>query len=245
MARLALAVIGAVIALAPSPARTAEEKCIPRCEELPAMERELFDQEYLQKRFQEYLEMNVVPNPEMVEDSDSKGGKRLESMIEAMARDAAQALTRDSQSPAGGGRKGQAAPGAGTSAECKLFVYVKGKPKPLEEKKFRGERPCWDAEFVLTHEGQHVEDCKSGVKILDVYELYAASDVRAYGAGIRKLRELIAQTAGSCGWKGSTNKTKANPVDKKDEMVVPTPADVAEIVNALKTNASAARRGRR
>ena len=63
--------------------------------------------------------------------------------------------------------------------------------------------------------------------------VYAASDVRAYGAGIRSLRHKIAETALRCGWAGSSSINKKNPVDKNDEETVPTKKDVQEILNAL------------
>lgn len=216
---------------APAPAA----ECKPACAELPAMERELFNQEFLQDRFNRYMSYELVANPQMAPDPDHPGTQAMESMIAALQREAAAALTRYMRSAAGGGQSGSAAPGAGTGADCKLYLYSPaGKQIPYNEDKFRQSHKCWDVEFTLAHEGQHVADCKAGKKINEEYESYIASDVRAYGAGVRALRKIIAATAARCGWKGSTRARKPNPVDREDQDVVPTPADVNEILGALK-----------
>jgi hypothetical protein len=219
-------------------------QCAPKCAELPTMETELFNQEYLQARFKKYLTYDVVPVPGPTPDPDHPGKMVQENMIEAMQRDAQEALNRFMESPAGGGQKGAAAPGAGTSSDCVIHLYKPGgKMIAYDDASYRKSHKCWDAEFLLSHERQHVVDCKAGLKINDDYEAYAASDVRAYGAGVKKLRELVAETAKRCGWKGSTKKDKKNPVDQSDEPVVPTPADVNDILSALKTAPTPAGRG--
>jgi hypothetical protein len=182
----------------------------------------------------------------MAPDPDHPGQQAMESMIDAMQRSAREALTAYMQSPAGGGQKGTAAPAAGTSADCKLVLYTPaGKQVPYDDATYRKTHSCWDADFTLAHENVHVADCKAGLDINGEYESYAASDVRAYGAGVRTLRKLIAETAARCGWKGSTKKTKKNPVDLKDEDVVPTPSDVNELLDALKGAPTPAGKGGR
>jgi hypothetical protein len=231
-----------VALLAPATARS--DECLPRCDELPAMERELFEQEFLQDRFKKYLDGDIIPEPQRRPNTD-KGEFVFESMVDAIARDAGEALTRHNASEAGGGRAGAARGAAGTDAACEVYVLHGEKKTPYNDKVFRETHPCWETEFVLAHEAQHVSHCKKGLKIVEQHDLYSASDVVAYGAGIRKLRALIAETATRCGWKGSTRKTKPNPVDRKEQMVVPTPADVKEILDALKNAPAAARRGQR
>jgi hypothetical protein len=233
------AALAALAALAPERALAAgsgeASACAPACSELPAMQRELLAQEFLQERFQKYLGYAIVPTPEMSADPEHPGKQVLESMIQATQRDAAAALTRHQQSAAGGGQSGTAAPAAGTTSACEIVLILPGgKQVPYDDGRYRRTHACWDAEFLLAHERQHVADCKAGKKILEDYHAFNESDVAAYGAGIRRLRELMAETAKRCHWQGSVNKTKPNPVDKADEPVVPTAADVAEILDALK-----------
>ena len=70
---------------------------------LPAMERELFNQEFLQDRFNRYMSYELVANPQMAPDPDHPGTQAMESMIAALQREAAAALTRYMRSAAGGG----------------------------------------------------------------------------------------------------------------------------------------------
>jgi hypothetical protein len=247
------AALAALAALAPGRAGAAgpsdAPQCKPQCSELDDMQKELFEQEFMQARFQKYLELDIVPNPQFVIDPQT-GKKVLETMIDAMQREAAEALSRYMGSPAGGGSSGTAAPAAGTTEECTIKVIQNGKASPWDDKAYRKAHPCWDADYVLGHEQQHVADCKAGAKIHKDYRVYAASDVRAYGVGIRSLRKQIAATAKRCGWRGSVRDdgteiiTGKNPVDGQDQQVVPTPAEVKQIVDALKT-APANGRGRK
>jgi len=218
----------AMAAMSLLPSRAGAE-CKPTCSDIVPMQKELWGQEFLQARFKKYLDYDIIPSPEAAG----------ESMVEAMQHDAAAALSRYEQSPAGGGQKGNAAPAAGTAPDCTIKLYLPNhKTVPYDDAAYRKTHKCWEAEFLLAHEQQHVADCKGGAKF-DEYLGYAASDVRAYGVGVRRLRKLIADTAKSCNWRGSVNKDgsenveKKNPVDKQPEPVVPTPADVDEIINAL------------
>lgn len=221
-------------------------ECKPRCGELPAMERELFNQEFLQDRFSKYAKLDIVASPQNVPDPDNPGKTMVETMIMAMQREAAAALSAYMKSAAGGGQKGKAAPGAGTNEKCQKYTYLpNGKQIPFDEDLLRKKLACWDVDFTLAHENQHVADCQAGLQINSEYEAYAASDVRAYGAGIRALRSIIAETARRCGWEGSVNKRKKNPVDNKDEDVVPTKADADKLGGALKSAPSAGKGGRR
>jgi hypothetical protein len=230
----------AILALAAALPSRAGAECTPGCDELPAMQKALFQQEFLQERFQKYVTYDIVPSPELVV-NPATGQKELETMIDAMQREGAQALQRCMKSPAGGGVEGTAAAGAGTTARCTIVVTENGKSVPLVEAKYRKTHRCWDADYTLDHERQHVADCEKGHKITEEYLTYAASDVRAYGVGIRVLRRHIAATARRCGWKGSArddgteNATRKNPVDDQEQPVVPTPAQVQQIVDALKT----------
>jgi hypothetical protein len=232
--RTLLAAVATLAALAAPPMASAEE-CLPKCTDLPAMEKELFDSEFLQALFKKYVDLDRIPKP-------TEPG---ESMIDAMQREARVGLDEFNGSPAGGGKKGASAPHAGTTEKCTLVLYVKGKPTPYDDALYRRTHACWDADSLLVHELKHVAHCRAGLEIHSDFRLYAASDVQAYGAGARKLRALIAETAGRCGWKGSTRKTKPNPVDKIDVMVVPTPAEVKEIVDALKNAPTVAGKGKR
>src|SRR4051812_45370366 len=67
--------------------------CVPPCSDLRDMESALLQQEFLQARFKKYASFDLVPSPELVPDPDHPGKKVVESMIEAMQRDAREALT--------------------------------------------------------------------------------------------------------------------------------------------------------
>ena len=62
---------------------------------------------------------------------------------------------------------------------------------------------------------------------------YAAFDVEAYGVGIKQLRKSIAELARKCGWAGSTNETKKNPVRDQEVDVVPTLEEAKALAKAL------------
>lgn len=233
---LCAATLAAVTALSPARAGAAgPPECVPACAELPAMQQQLFQQELLQARFKKYLDYDIVPSPQMVPDPERPGKKVLETMIDAMQRDAAEALARHMASPAGGGTAGSAAAAAGTTDSCEIKLIQGEKVSAFDEASYRKTHRCWDADFLIAHEQQHVADCKAGVKINADYHSYAASDVRAYGVGVRALRRHIAGTARRCGWKGSTRPDRKNPVDQRDQAVVPTPAEVQQLVDALKS----------
>jgi hypothetical protein len=202
------------------------------------MERELFQQEFLQAQFQKYaVGMTIIPNPQRVSDPDHPGKMVDETMIEAMQREAADALTGESASKAGGGKKGKAAAAAGTQPDCSVVVILPGGKKvPYNEAQYLKSHACWDASFLIAHENQHVADCHVSKTMFDNYAEYAASDVRAYGVGVRKLRELIHETASRCGVEGSSEDSKPNPVDKKPEQTIPTPDQVKSRLDALKAN---------
>ncbi len=206
------------------------------CKSLPSLEQELFEQEWLQREFQEYAMGNKrAPKPGTGQTAaDALAGQVLADFRSWLG------------SPAGGGGARGGAPELGTSwSSCALVAYetVRKNNKtthreiPFDEAKFRKNNCDEVANYLLTHEQKHVEQCKkypssSGVD-LGSWQDYSAFDVQAYGAGIKDLRRSIANLARKCGWQGSTNATKKNPVDGDTVDVVPTMAEAKAIAKAL------------
>jgi hypothetical protein len=208
-----------------------------RCEDLPMLENQLFQQEFLQKRFEDYV---VYKLPTLPKGYD---GTAKDYMVEQIIA----AFNAYLNSPAGGGG-GVGSAELGTEYDsCKLVFYVKDakgknvidpntkkqKTIPFDEKAYREKNCKAIADYLLAHENQHVADCKSEKRDISAWQVYAAADVRAYGAGIANLRKSIAKLASECGWQGSTRKTKddrqGNPVN-----VVPTPDQVKKLAQTLK-----------
>jgi hypothetical protein len=150
-------------------------------------------------------------------------------------------------SPAGGGG-GVGYAELGTDYDsCKLVLYVKDakgknvidpktkkeKTMPFDEKAYRAKNCKAIADYLLAHEKQHVADCTAEKRDISAWQVYAAADVRAYGAGIASLRKTVAHLATDCGWEGSTRATKndeqGNPVS-----VVPTLDQVKTLALTLK-----------
>lgn len=209
-----LAVLAFLLALT-SPALAAPPTC-DKCKDLPRLERELFEQEWLQREFHEYARYGkALP----------AGGAPGDS-ADAMVRQVTSDFNAWLKSPAGGGGGRDGAAELGTDwKDCKLVMYVdRGKKTvPFDEKKYREKNCAPLADYLLAHENKHVEQCKAHKGAdLSYYANYAAFDTEAYGTGIRNLRASIAALAKKCGWEGSTRPTKKNPEDGKDEDVVPT-----------------------
>lgn len=236
----ALAALTASLLLT-SPALAAGKSSGPprcdRCRDLPMLESQLFQQEFLRKAFQEYVDWKVPSVP------SGYDGTGRDFMVETITAQFNAYLN----SPAGGGG-GRGAAELGTDFDnCKLVFYVKdakGKnvidPKtkkektiPFDEKAYRAKNCKAIADYLLTHENQHVADCKSQKRDISAWQVYAAYDVRAYAAGIANLRKSIAALASRCGWQGSTNKTKQDSEGNEVD-VVPTPDEVKKLAHALK-----------
>jgi len=233
------------LALLAAPAARADE-CHPSCAELHEMEYQLFAQEYLQEKFQHFVD-GAVPSPGMMDDPDHPGQKTPENLVEALQRQAAQDLSEHLGGPAGGARRQGRARRRDRPRLQDPPVPAQRQDRPLrrqglpQEPTRAGTRTSSSRTRASTW-----PTARPGIKLFDTYSAYAAGDVRAYGVGIRNLRASIAETASRCGWKGSTRKgapspTKPNPVDKKDEPVVPTPQEVKDLVSQLQNAPTAAR----
>jgi hypothetical protein len=221
---------------APKKARTGPPRC-DRCKDLPMLEEQFFQQEFLRKAFQEYLDWKL---PSIPKGSDASATQAMVDQITA-------AFTAFLNSPAGGGGGSGGAELGTDNDTCKLVYYVKGpdgkniidpktkkeKTLPFDEKEYRKKNCAAIADYLLAHENQHVADCKNDHKDLSQWQNYAAADVRAYANGIRNLRKSIAKLASKCGWQGSTRKTKQDSQGEEAE-VIPTMAEVKELAKALK-----------
>lgn len=232
----------AVVGLLALPTEAAAKKRAPtcnRCKDLPMLEQQLFQQEFLHDQFNDYVTHKVPTKP-----PDFKGdGTGRDYMIATVIK----AFNDYLNSPAGGGSGvGQAELGTDFD-NCKLVLYVKGKdgknvidPKtkkektlPFDEKDYRQKNCKPIADYLLAHENQHVADCKSDPKDLSAWQNYAAYDVRAYAAGIKNLRSAIAQLAKECHWQGSNKNTKRMENDVEVD-VVPTPDEMKQLAKAVK-----------
>jgi hypothetical protein len=211
------------------PAAGAGKKKSPtcnRCKDLPMLEQQLFQQEFLRDQFNEYVIRKVPTRP-----ADFQGdGTGLEYMRATIIA----AFNAYLNSPAGGGGgSGQAE--LGTDFEnCKLVFYVKGKdgknvidPKtkkektvPFNEDQYRAKNCKPIADYLLAHENQHVADCKSDPKDLSAWQNYAAYDV----APTRRDQNLRASPS----WPSATGRgrTAAEGRGGEDVDVVPTPDEV-------------------
>lgn len=211
------------------------------CKKLPALEQELFEQEWLQREFHEYALGKKSPPMPSSEQTPS----------DALAAQVLSDFKAWESSPAGGRRGRGGAPELGTSwGNCSLVAYQavwvkdeKGKKKlkyeeiPFDEDKYRKKNCSELADYLIAHEQAHVDQCKkypesSGFDINN-WRDYSAFDVEAYGAGVKNLRKAIAELAKQCGWQGSTNATKTNPEDRQEVDVVPTMAEAKALARAL------------
>lgn len=227
---------GLLLSLLPAGHAAAGSSC-NRCRDLPALERELFEQEWLQHEFHEYALGNKRPPPPAPDKSWS------DSLAAQVLADFQSWL----RSPAGAGGSKSAAPELGTNwKDCSLAGYRavrKGKKVeyeeiPFEEKKYRKKHCPALADYLIAHEQKHVDQCKKyrdSTRVdLGNFMDYAAFDTEAYGAGIRNLRSSIAKLAKECGWQGSTQETKQNPEDREQEDVVPTLKEARELAKSLR-----------
>lgn len=215
--------IGIVLMLA-GPALAAPPSC-SRCKDLPKLEKELFQQEWLQHEFHEYALGNKWP-------SGGAPGDTAKAMRDQVLADFNAWLG----TAAGGGSKGNGHAALGTNwGDCTLVTYVTDKTTaPFDEKKFREKTCKEEADFLLAHENRHIEQCKKSGSEISYYMDYAAQDTQAYGTGIRNLRTSIADLAKKCGWQGSTSSTKNNPDDRQKEDVVPTKKEADDIARRMK-----------
>jgi hypothetical protein len=211
-----------------------------QCKDLPAMEQELFEQEWLQREFYEYALGNKAPPPPQGKQTtaDSLKAQVLSDFIAWR------------KSPAGGRtRRGGAAPALGVNwGKCEIVTLqlVKQnkqsavKERPFDEPEFRSHNCQEVADAFILHEQEHVKQC---TKLHDPsrplrrdpgHWLDSASfDVEAYGEFVKAMRKSIADLASRCGWQGSTNATKKNPVDQQDVDVVPTEEEARRLARAL------------
>jgi hypothetical protein len=267
-----------------SPPREAAAKAAPTipkwngppcdsCEALSALEEQLFQQELLRDEFQKYASKEKFPVPPDGYTKVRKTPQGLEvsgTATDFMVDSVTAAFQAYLDSPAGGGSGGVGQAELGTDTDtCKLVLYVKGADgknvrgrdgqpvtKPFDEKKYREDLACEPvADFVLTHERQHIADC-SGESLQAVggarargidrneWADFAAYDARGYQAGIASLRKSIAALAMRCGWQGSTNPTKPDgsstvptPEQAKDlgrRPTVPTKDQIKSLTDALR-----------
>lgn len=245
----------ALLACLPGAAR-AERAC--RCQDLPALENELFQQEYLQLRFREYDGSDplgayigsvddILRNVRARFDCYQRHGALppWDDVVTQCVRSAKQAQA--GKPPTGSGERSEVPAETDLSSRaCKIKLNMpdgrKLEHSPENERAWR-DRPgagCKAVnDFVLAHERAHQQVCKKAwaeghQADYDKGDFFAADDARAYGAGIKNLRKSIAALARSCGWEGSTAETKkSKDKEPQDVAVVPTPERAKELAGAL------------
>ncbi len=221
-------------AAAPPPARALSPGC-DQCADLPALYRELLEQEFLRNRFDRWVREAYYPISiaEMQRIA-------VNALNAAMAGDLYGVLAPTGTGAATGG----AAPAYGTDLEaCGLVQYVKDKDgkqvqRPVTPGQVRSALCKPLAEYTLVHEEHHQKTCRAGG--LKTVEQFAKDDREAYQAGIGVLRRHIADLAGRCGWSGSSSGTKPDGT-----ATVPTPPQIASLKDATKAKANLLNRATR
>ncbi len=247
---LSLALLMATSASAAQKKKQSGPPRCDRCSDLTRLQKELAEQEWLRHHFEEYLDWRLPPG--------QKGDKDDRSTIQRM-QDFAQAEFNAwlHSAPGGGSSSGQAE--AATQLDtCQLMLPVRdanGQNKKnkdgtlvmrvVKPAEIRAQYCPALADMILTHEGQHQTDCRANKKQqtpMDMtnYRNFAAYDTRGYSAGIASLKKSIAALAKTCGWKGTTRKTKQKipqvPTDERkdiEEEVIPTPKELDELAGTL------------
>jgi hypothetical protein len=226
-----------------------------RCSDLPRLNKELAEQQWLRDKFQEFIDWRLPPVAKPDDDAEKKKMGPTALMVDWIQAAFDAYL---GSAAGGGGGKGRATLGTDL-ATCGLVLYpADSKNKNLKDKdgnvitcpttkaEIKSMYCPAVADYLLTHEGQHQIDCKNNKSSSQPIDLsdwrnYAPYDVRGYTAGIANLRKSIAAVSKSCGWKGSTNKTKKMPMppsgsDKRTETdvdVIPTPQEIDTLAKTL------------
>ena len=212
---------------APPPARALSPNC-DQCADLPALYRELLEQEFLRNRFERWIREAYYPVS-----IDAMQSAAVSALNGAMSGDLYGVLAPPRT---GGGGTGSAAPAYGTdTASCGLVQYVtdrdgKKSQRAVTPEQVRSKLCKPLAEYTLVHEGHHQQTCRAGG--LKSVEQFVKDDHEAYQAGVAVLRKHIADLARKCSWSGSTNARKPDGTD-----TVPTPAQIASLKDATRTRA--------
>ena len=223
------ALLPAALLLLLSPAAHAAKPCT--CTDLPALEQELRDQEWLRHAFEQYTPVSSYQ-------LSAKDTKDLQQRVKAK-------FDKYKASPAGGGSgPGAASLGVDTNVRtCLLRMFdppdAQGNQtsKPFVEATYEPASCELMRRFAIDHEKQHQKVCKAKWKdgTQDDYTdvaFFAADDVKAYEAGIATLRKGMEKLAARCGRQPSTRQVKNAPKD------VPPPAPRPKLDDARKLSAA-------
>ena len=255
MRRLPLAVSAVSLLLAPA-AFAQERAC--SCSDLPRLENQLFEQEFLQRESRKYDKTDPLNEGYYDAGSSTNFQNILSRCFDIyISTGNTNCTAPQSNGEHGGSTHDQStaqnnAPAAGTdvfSASCGLIdVAHGGKPMTASDyrnRKDQGSDCKIDNDFVLAHEAQHQKVCRKEWaaghgKDYQNPSFFAADDAKAYGAGIKMLRKEIAQLSKDCGWEGSTNENRPDKNSKQDPKhpppdlpTVPTPDIAKQLANNL------------
>lgn len=247
---LSLAPFALLIAL---PASAQERAC--ECSDLPHLEDQLFQQEYLQylsREFDATDPMNAFNPPSNPGSYQDRMTNCFNLYVQYGSTDCSRPDTGHGSAPPPP-QEASTDSGAGAAtdvfhASCGL-LDEKGNPTTASKFHNRPNQPkntCKaDNDFLMAHEAQHRKVCKANWaaghgSLYQNMSYYAADDAKAYGAGVKVLRASIADLAKQCGWEGSANDTKPDKNrkngDKPNDQVktVPTPDQAKQLASALK-----------
>jgi len=189
VSRHLLAVLALALPLAatpPRPAAALSPGC-DQCADLPALYRELLEQEFLRNRFDRWVREAYYPVS--IEAMQSAAVSALDA---AMSGDLYGVLAP----PKSGGGGGGAAPAYGTdtsSSACRLVEYVTGKDgktsqRPVTPEQVRAKLCKPLADYTLAHEGHHQATCRAGgLKTVEQFvqdELEVSKRRRVLGHGV-------------------------------------------------------------
>lgn len=182
------------------------------CKDLPAMIKELNEQQFLQQLFTkwaDYMPSEIVTTSDLVDHATQQFNDAFYS--------------RRGRSVAGTANGGHAAFGTDLESKtCPIVQYLydaKGKPKknddgtqmtqPVTEENLQTKECESFVKYEFAHERSHQATCLKLVADKDTWSwknpvFFAHDDAKAYQAGIDVLREETKTLAGKCGWDNST-----------------------------------------
>jgi len=193
------------------------------CKNLPAMVKELNEQQFLQQLFTkwaDYMPSEIVTTGDLVDHATQEFNDAFYS--------------RKGHSVAGTANGGHAAFGTDLESEtCPIIQYLydsKGKPKknpdgtqmtePVTEENLQTKECESFVKYEFAHERSHQATCLRLVAEKDKWSwknpvFFARDDAKAYQAGIDVLREETKALAGKCGWDNSTKNRLPDPDEAK------------------------------
>jgi hypothetical protein len=216
--RLLFATVAACV-LAPQ-AQAAAPPCA--CKDLPALVREINEQEFLQKLFARWADYM----PRAIQTTGQLQDAAVQQFNTAFYGNAG---------AAGTAHGGHAHMGTDLSKDtCPIVVYhydKKGNPvlnkdgshktSPVTEETFKSNQCATFVNYMFAHERAHQQTCLTQVQkgkqhLWQRADFFARDDAKAYQAGLDVLRKDTAELAAKCGWENSTKNRLPNLEEAKE-----------------------------